>query len=431
MPFSRKLLNRITLICIKSIFLFLISFLPSVSGEDAVRANSKSAQPGPGDLITVFLDFPFHQQYVRETIRFVDYVRDRELAQVHIMMTRHGSGSAGENYVISFIGRRRFEGMNNVITYWAAGTSTADETRRGLVEMIRMGMVPYLAGTHMVNQMIVNINGDQPLQRVAFEDPWKNWVFEIYGGANFYKEAKQDRFDARWGFSADKISEEWKVLFRPYFNINERNFKTDDGIITSKSHRHGFQGNIIRSIDQHWSAGFFIRMLSSTFHNMQLDVSGAPGVEYSVYPYSEANRKSVTVVYRIGAGYSNYTEETIFQKQEEVLANHSLDISVRFQQPWGSLRASISGSNYFHDFEANRAELFARLDFRIIKGLSLNLSGNFDFINDLVSLPAGNLSLEEILLQQRRQATNYQMSGAIGLAYSFGSQYTNVVNTRF
>ncbi len=283
----------------------------------------------------------------------------------------------------------------------------------------------------MVSKVSLNIAGNIQVDREPVEDPWNNWVMEVYGGANFYKEKTQNRFNSRWGFSADKISDDWKILIRPYFNINERNFKTDDGIITSKSHRHGFNGTFIRSINQHWSAGFFVSMLSSTFHNMQFNINASSGIQYSLYPYSEATRKAITFIYRTGIGHHNYIDQTIFLKDSEILASQSFSISARFQQPWGSFRSGITGSHHFHDYTSNRAELFAILDFRVIKGLSLNLSGNFDFINDLVSLPAGEMSLEEILLQQRRQATNYQMSGAIGLAYSFGSQFTNVVNTRF
>ena len=409
---------------------FSLSF-SSVTNTKVFGGENVSPRLRGNDLLMVFLDFPFHQQYVRETITYVNFVRDRELSQIHIMISRHGSGSAGENYVISFIGRGRYEGMNNVITYWAPGNNTADETRRGLVNMINMGLVPYLAGTDMVNNVSLSITGGREIERVQVEDPWNNWVFEIYGGANFNKETSQSRFDSRWGFSADKISEEWKIRIRPYFNLNERNFKTDDGIITSRSRRHGFQGNLIKSIDQHWSAGLFLRMRSSTFHNIQFNTTVTPGIEYSFYPYSDATRRAITLAYRLGAGQHYYIEETIFQKEEEFLAHHSLNLSARFQQPWGSFRASVTGSHHFHDFTSNRATFFARLDLRVIKGLSLNLSGNFDYINDLVALPAGDLSLEEILLQQRRQATNYQLFGSIGLAYSFGSQFTNVVNTRF
>ncbi len=418
----------------RAVAVILISVFLGVFQVNEVKGDtipSLSDINNNNDLITVFLDFSYHQQYVRETITFVNYVRDRELSQVHIMMTRHGSGSTGENYVISFIGRGRFEGMNNFLTYWAPGTNTTDETRRGLVNMLRMGLVPYIAGTSMASQISIRVDEDRPADRIPFEDPWKNWVFEVYGGANFFKEERQNRFDSRMGFSADKISEEWKIRVRPYFNFNERNFIREDETITSRTHRHGFNGNVIKSINQHWSGGIFTSMLSSTFHNIHFNVNVSPGIEYSIFPYSEATRKAITFVYRVGMGYNNYIEETIFLKQEEFLGSHSLNLSARFQQPWGFFRASVSGSHHFHDFTSNRIALSSRLDFRIVRGLSLNISGSFHFINDLVALPAGDLSLEEILLQQRRQATSYQMSGALGLSYSFGSQFTNVVNTRF
>ena len=422
---SRSIIHKVVLFIISVFFLY-----PFVSEGQVASAQDNGSKTVNG-RISVFLDFLWHQQYVRERVNFVNYVRDKELSHVHIMMIRHPAGSAGDNYVISFIGRGPFEGTNNVITYWDPRTHTTDETRNGLVDMICIGLVPYLSGTDMLNKMKVTIKSEFLRDTVPVVDPWKNWVFEIYGGASIDKEKRRSRFDSRWGFSVDKISEDWKIRIRPYFNLNQRTFVTDDGDITSKTHRHGFHGNLIRSINQHWSVGLFVRMLSSTFHNIQFNVETSPGIEYSFFPYKESSRKSVTVVYQIGVGYHNYMEETIFLKTEENLANHSLNISANFQQPWGLFRAGISGSHYFHDFNANRVELSSRLDLRIRKGLSLNLSGNFDFINDLVALPAGELSLEQILLQQRRQATSYQMSGTMGLAYTFGSKFSNVVNTRF
>ncbi len=431
MPLSKKFLTSVCAGLRKIVFFLLLSSAVISLYNNPLHAKESAYIISGNNLITVFADFPFHQQYIRETITYVNYVRDRELAQVHIMITRHGAGSAGHNYVISFIGRQRFEGMNNVITYWSPGTDTDDETRRGLVRMISMGLVPYIAGTDMVNEISLSINGGREVVRVPVEDPWKNWVFEIYGGANFYMESAQSRFNSRWGFSADKVAEDWKIRVRPYFNLNDRRFETDDGTIISRSHRHGFTGDLIRSFDENWSGGLFIRMLSSTFDNLHFNISATPGIEYSLFPYSEATRKSITFVYRIGIRHNNYIEQTVFQKDEEVLGSHSINMSASFQQPWGSFRASITGSHHFHDFTSNSARLFTRLDFRVIKGLSLNLTGHFFFINDLVSLPAGDLSLEEILLQQRRLATNYEASGSIGLSYSFGSQYSNVVNTRF
>jgi len=53
-----------------------------------------------------------------------------------------------------------------------------------------------------------------------------------------------------------------------------------------------------------------------------------------------------------------------------------------------------------------------------------------NLINDLISIPAGDLSIEEILLEQRQQATSYNVSGSIGITYTFGSDFSAAYNPR-
>jgi hypothetical protein len=76
-------------------------------------------------------------------------------------------------------------------------------------------------------------------------------------------------------------------------------------------------------------------------------------------------------------------------------------------------------------------ELFSRFNLRLVKGLSLSFGGNLDLVNDLLTIPAEEASLEEILLQSRAQATSYQIYTTVGVAYRFGSSISNVINTRF
>jgi len=45
--------------------------------------------------------------------------------------------------------------------------------------------------------------------------------------------------------------------------------------------------------------------------------------------------------------------------------------------------------------------------------------------------PKGGASFEEILLQRRELATSYSYFASVGLSYSFGSIFSNVVNPRF
>ena len=121
---------------------------------------------------------------------------------------------------------------------------------------------------------------------------------------------------------------------------------------------------------------------------------------------------------------------TIFGEKAEPLFNHSLDIDLRLTRPWGSTRVSLEGSHFFHDLNRYRVELFGRLSLRLFKGLSLYVEGSFDRINDQLSLGRGDATLEELLLQRRNLATNYEADAGIGLSYTFGSIYNNVVNTR-
>ncbi|WP_291860577.1 hypothetical protein [Marinilabilia sp.] len=408
------------------IFLALLIPQKSYSCDEPLEVNST-------DIIPVFLDFPFFNQYIRESLPVINYVRDRQVSQIHVKISRQRSGAGGENYVISFLGRQRFEGMNNEITFWAPASNTSDDTRRGLVERLKLGLAPYLANTHLNSLISININDSlMSMERKPMEDPWNNWVFELYGGANFYKESSQSKFNSRWGFYVDKVSKDWKIRMRPYFNINQSTYSSEEeGDIVSDNYRHGFEGYMIRSLGQHWSAGVFLEMLASTFHNMELNIEPTPGIEYSLFPYSEATEKAITFAYTMGAAQNYYMEETIFLKKQETLFKHAVRIAMDFDQPWGSLWGGIKGSHYFHDFDANRLEFYSGFSLRLVKGLSLNFQSDLDLTNDLLTIPAGDATLEELLLQERAQSTSYQIYTNVGISYRFGSEFSNVVNTRF
>jgi hypothetical protein len=414
------------------VFILLFLWHPQIGVSDS-HPSQKDAKNG---RLTVFLDCPrwCDVNFIQQQIPLVNYVRDKELAQVHVIITRHGGGSTGTSYMVSLLGSRQFSGMINELTYWAPSTNTADQNRRGYTNQLKVGLAPYIAGSSMAEYVRVDFTYDpenQVVETRQVEDPWKNWVFEVYGGGNFSKEEKTSSFNLRYGFSIEKVTHDIKMRFRPYFNNTQRTFLTDDGTIKRDSHRHGFEGYLVHSITNHWSAGLFSSMLSSTFHNFAFNAELKPAIEYSLFPYSEATMRSISFAYRIGGGWFNYMERTIFEKDEEFLFGHSVEAAARFQQTWGTIRAGISGSHYFHDFTANRASLFGNLSLRVFQGFSISLSTNLDLINDLVSIPLGDLSLEDILLQQRRQSTSYQLSGSIGLSYTFGSASTGVYNPRF
>jgi hypothetical protein len=71
------------------------------------------------------------------------------------------------------------------------------------------------------------------------------------------------------------------------------------------------------------------------------------------------------------------------------------------------------------------------LSLRIAKGLSVSFGGGASLIHDQLNLVKQDLTYDEILLQRKELATQYSYFLSLGLTYTFGSIYNNVVNPRF
>lgn len=385
----------------------------------------------------VYLDCNFcDYNHIRREISFVRYVRDPGLADIHIFITRVPTSGGSMAYELSFIGLRAFEEISFELNYLADRDNTPSETRDEINSMIRSALVPYMSQTPLSNRFSLiydelETDLDSGLDEIS--DPWDFWIFEAYlGSVSLGLESNRTNFNSRWGIFADRVTEEWKLRFRPYFNYNFVEIRRDnEDPVRSTIKRHGLDTYAIKSINEHWSTGLFADYITRNDRNLRHRIEVNPGVEYSFLPYSEATRKAITLQYRIGYTYVDYFEETIYGVEKENLLNHQLRGSVNILQPWGSISGGIIGSHYFHDAAFRRAVFFGSISVRIREGLSLRLSTNFQMIQDQLSLPVGDSSLEDILLRQRELATDYSLQTSIAITYTFGSNFTNIVNTRF
>jgi hypothetical protein len=411
------------------LFILLIT-----SGLIQEAGSNESGRTDRGKTLSVFLDIPGYidGDFIRQQIPVVEYVRDRNLADVHLIMSRHAAGTTGYTYSISFIGRIPYQEMNYQLSYWSPSSETMDQSRRGYTGYIKMGLAPFIAASSMAGRMIIQFE-DIPetlMEQVDLRDSWNYWVVETYGGVNYNREETRNSLHVRYGIFADRITADHKTRIRPYGNYVERNFVTDDGIITSTSVRGGLDSYHIKSLGDHWGVGVFGDIFISTFHNLDFSAVVSPAIEYSLFPYHEATRRSIALAWRAGMGYYDYVEETIFDQTEEFLYGQALVLSADFREPWGNIRASLVGFHHFHDLRSNRLELSGIFNLRIVEGLSLNLATSFNLINDHMAIPKGDMSLEEILLEQRRRASSYEFGINLGLSYTFGSRITGVFNPR-
>jgi hypothetical protein len=413
--------------------LILLSASPLASQDASRTGQEPDIASSREDAPFVYLDCRrCDDSHIRREITFVNYVREPDLAQVHVLVTDQATGSGGRMFTLAFLGRREFAGFEHTLQYNSPQSNSAAQEREGLTHMLSLGLVPYVARTPVARQLRLTVAESLAPQLPSMADPWNNWTMEVYGGGNLSMESTQRSWNARYGFYANRVTEEWKIRLRPYFNNNARLIRRKDREDVRISHRrHGFDSFVIKSLGEHWGAGIFADYITTTIDNLAHKVTVTPAVEYSLYPYSEASRRQVTVAYRVGYEFADYITETIFEKTREHLFGHVLSTSVQYRQPWGSVSSGLTGLQYFHDASLYRLIFDGNLSLRVGRGVSLNLGGSYQRINDQLSLPRGDASLEDILLERRRLATSYRGSGTLGLSYTFGSIFSNVVNPRF
>jgi len=127
---------------------------------------------------------------------------------------------------------------------------------------------------------------------------------------------------------------------------------------------------------------------------------------------------------------NQYVDTTIYNKIKETVPLHQLTIALELRQPWGSTSVTLTGSQYLHDLSKNNMRIRGDIDIRIYEGLSFNIFGSYSQIRDQITLPNEGATQAELLTRQREIATSYNYHGSIGLRYSFGSIYNNIVNAR-
>ena len=148
------------------------------------------------------------------------------------------------------------------------------------------------------------------------------------------------------------------------------------------------------------------------------------------WKYAEATRRQFTALYRVGLASSRYEEITLFEKTPETRPEHSLELAADFTQPWGELYVSLTGSHYLDDPSQHRVEFYTNFEIRLLRGLNLDIRGGVSRIKDQIYVALEETSDEDILLRRRELGTDFEYSVDVGLSFTFGSVFNNVVNPR-
>ena len=380
----------------------------------------------------LFIDCNCDKNFLRQEIQYVGHVRDQAQANIKLFIYDIANGSGGRTYNLEFEGKDDYKDIFGKLNYDTTANMTDDEVRKGLLKKVQSGLLQYVLQSGLADDITYTVNqdGTGEVQEVDFTDPWNNWIFEVYGEAELDKESQRKEFEYELGFESDHVTENWRIRTDVQLNQATKEFDRNDETFTSERFRYSADGSIVRSLSDHWSTGIFAGGRHDTFTNLDFRYYFLPAVEYNIFPYREVLRREIVFAYKIGYFHNDYIEPTIFAQTSEGIFNHSLDVQVRYRQPWGNVYSRLRASSFLNDFQKNRVQLYGRFSVRIFKGLAVRFSGRFELIRDQINLPAGDASIEDVLLQQKQIATDFETGFSVGLSYTFGSAFNNVINTR-
>jgi len=385
--------------------------------------------------LRIFLDKTdrmLSEDYIRTEIEFVDWVRDRTDANVHIIVTTQSAGGGGRAYTLDFIGQNGFGDRTDSLVHTSSQTDTADETREAVVRLMKIGLAPYIARTASVGNLnlIYREGGARGGGALSEVDPWDFWIFRASLSGNIKGEKTNKQESVNGSFSARRITPEWKIELESRGDYSERIYELTTYTSKNFTSSVNMSANIVKSLGEHWAAGGRAALSSSTRLNQDRVITAGPALEYSIFPYSEFTRRQVTLKYRMNVSDFRYIEETLDGKTTETLLNQSLGIGVQVTQPWGWIRGSIEAAHFFHDPARYHFSASAWTDIRLFRGFSVNINGRYSRVYDQLYLPAGGSTDEDILLRLKKLQSAYEYEIRIGFSYTFGSIFNGAVNPR-
>jgi len=407
-----------------------------------VWAQPAQAQDDRPETLDVFLDCErsCDFDYIRRTISYVNYVRDRVGSDVHVLVTSRSTGSGGRNYELQFIGLDTLEGMEDTVEWATQSTMTDAERREGLTEAIARGLVRFLLTTQVGDELLVtrHVHNTSELPELATEivDPWNYWVFNIRLSGDYDAEESRSTIRTNTRVSADRVTEEWKIGLSGRFDYRESEFELSSGSVRSINRNGSVFGQVVKSLTDHWSAGFTTYSATSSSNNTDLSISVSPTVEFSFFPYAESSTRDFRARYEVNFRNYRYEELTVYEETQQTVVQNQFQLSANFRQPWGSARARFSVESYITDFEQSLFDLYnigfsGEIDVRVARGLSVSFGGEISSVHDQIWLPLETSEDEDVLLGNRALPTSFEYEFGFGLSYRFGSIYNNVVNPRF
>ena len=206
------------------LFLFLLfvtnRLTAQTANEDVDEHSEQEAVPalknrpgGPPKLFINCVRTDCYSNYLRTKLAFFDFVRDRLVSDIEVLMTDQRTGAGGNEYTLAFYGHNRFEGLNDTLRFATQQSDTDDQIRTQLVRTMKQGLVRYLLDSDFMEQVDIKLPARQTDAQQADQpkDPWNYWVFRVGGRGSARGESNKQYLSFSTYLRASRITEPRQV----------------------------------------------------------------------------------------------------------------------------------------------------------------------------------------------------------------------------
>ena len=219
--------------------------------------------------------------YIKTEINIVDFLLDNKAADVHVLITSLTTGGGSSQYQLIFFGQNQFKNQTDTLRFTTDPLATESENREVLIKYLKLGLMPFIVKTSSVISVKINMKqADTPEGSkkenitASTKDRWNYWVFRIGANGNFNGEKVYKGISYNGNLSANRVTDKLKVSFSVYGNKNKTTYTFEDPngidptfVYINNSHSYGFDHQLVKSINQHWSYGYNAGLSNSTFSN--------------------------------------------------------------------------------------------------------------------------------------------------------------------
>ena len=180
--------------------------------------------------------------YTKEHITFVNYVRERREADLHILTTGSETGSGGFKVILIFYGQNRFAGKTDTLSF-SVGPSTSDEiVKEKLVKVLKLGILSFMTESKSFDNFDITYKAPEGENNQVSEeeDPWNYWVFRLGTNGYYRGESSYQSYNFNFSIDANRVTEKWKYQFSISNGYNENHYIYGDDEILGITRSYWF-----------------------------------------------------------------------------------------------------------------------------------------------------------------------------------------------